>query len=168
MEKRFFFYTRKLLLSFMIVIILVLVCLITLSFFFTTTESIEFEARLVSKSETINMKYEHHLIILVPETEVKHLKEGMKARIFITALPYIEYEIFEGEFSRLYGKPIPYPDSPLSYYQGVVKFKHPEKIEKYYNEGALKTGMTARVKIITDEDMVFKLIIKKFFKKVKI
>ncbi len=160
---KFFFYTEKLLRSFILVIISLVVILFVLSFFFKTSESIDFQGKLVLQETQSEWVVE----INVPETKLTRVKVGMETKIFITALPYIEFDIFSGELIEISNLPIQDNSSKLTYYKGSVKITD-DKFDKYIKEGIIRPGLTAKVKIIIYEDYIIYFILNNFFKKTKI
>ncbi len=162
-DDKFFFYTEKLLRSFILVIISLVVILFVLSFFFKTSESVDFQGKLAFQEPQSEWVAE----IEIPETKLTQIKVGMETKIFITALPYIEFDIFSGELIEISNLPIQDKSSKLTYYKGVVKITD-DKFDRYIKEGIIRPDLTARVKIIIYEDYIIYFVLNNFFKKTKI
>ena len=91
----------------------------------------------------------------------------METKIFITALPYIKFDIFSGELMEISNLPEQDNSSKLTYYKSVVKITD-DKFDKYIKQGIIRPGLTAKVKIVIYEDYILYFLLNNFFKKTKI
>ena len=99
--------------------------------------------------------------VQIPENKISKVSVGLPAKIYINAVPYMDYQLFEGRVKEISISPIIHPQFKTISYKGIIEITDPD-FNKYIEGSLIKPGMRADIKVILQKDKIIKLIFKKF------
>ena len=101
--------------------------------------------------------------VQIPENTINQLKIGQNARIFINAVPYMDYQVFEGKVKKISISPVGDFEYNTITYKGIIEITD-SNFNNYVDDLLIKPGMRADVKVIIQRDKIIKLFFKGFKK----
>lgn len=103
----------------------------------------------------------YKMVIYVANCDIGKMKEGMKVKLSLDALPSTEYGYLDGTVSRISQDSRMDEGNPYGYYLVEAEVKNRKMHGKDGKEAVLKSGMSGQAKMIVGEKSIFRYVMEK-------